>query len=255
MAEMDFRKQLASMQPLVGTFIKTPSYIVTEVLSQSDLDVVCLDCEHAPFGRLELDQCIQTLRAGAMPTLVRIPTHAPEHILNALDCGATGIVVPHVTSAEEAAAIVKASHFGAGGRGYAGSTRAAGYTTKTMADHLSASRKATTVVVQIEDLEALENLDSIAAVEGVDCLFVGRIDLTVALGAQSPAAPEVIAAVERICRAGADAGRPVGMFVSNLEEVPAWQSLGASLFLLSSDHGFLFSGANSLANSFRAGGT
>lgn len=237
---------------MIGTFVKTPSYIVTEVLGQTTLDAVCLDCEHAPFDRLSLDQCIQTLNARNMPCLVRIPTGAPEHILNALDCGAAGIVVPHVVSAEQAESLVKDSHFGAGGRGYAGSTRAAGYTSKPMAQHLEDSRSRTTVIAQIEDLEALEAIDDIAAVEGIDCLFVGRIDLTVALGAASPMAPEVVAAVERICLAGAKASRTVGMFVSSPDEVPAWQAHGASFFLLSSDHGFLLSGANALAESFRS---
>lgn len=251
MANPSFRNRLRSRQALIGTFVKTPSYIVTEVLGQSELDVVCLDSEHAPFDRLALDQCIQSLRAQGMPTVVRIPTGAPEHILNALDCGATGIVVPHVTTAGQAAAIVRASHFGPGGRGYAGSTRAAGYTTKPMRKHLEDSHSETTVIVQIEDLDALNAINDIANVEGVDCLFVGRIDLTVALGAASPMAPEVIAAVETICRAGATAGRPVGMFVSSIDEVAKWQSAGANLFLLSSDHGFLLKGANALAESFR----
>ena len=107
------------------------------------------------------------------------------------------------------------------------------------------------VVAQLEDVDALGSIDEIASVEGIDCLFVGRIDLTVALGASSPADPQVVSAVERICRAGADAGRPVGMFVGNLDEVPRWQAAGASLFLLSSDHGFLLQGAAGMVHRFR----
>ena len=143
------------------------------------------------------------------------------------------------------------THFGAGGRGYAGSTRAAGYTTKTMGDHLADSASQSVLVAQIEDLEAVDAIDEIAAVEGVDCLFVGRIDLTVALGAASPADPVVVEAVERICQSAASAGRPVGMFVGNLDEIPRWQDAGASLFLLSSDHGFLLQGAANLVQRFR----
>jgi 2-keto-3-deoxy-L-rhamnonate aldolase RhmA len=226
--------------------------MLCEVLGGTELDMVCLDAEHSPFDRLCLDQCIQSLRATSMPALVRVPSAAPEYTLNALDCGATGVVIPHVTSAEMAKAVAKAAQFGPGGRGYAGSPRAAGYTSKPMPEHLADSAAETTVVAQIEDLEALDAIDEIAQVETVDCLFIGRIDLTVALGAESPKSPEVISAVERICGAGRQAGRAVGMFVGDASEVPRWREAGASFFLLSSDHGFLQQGANELARRFKS---
>jgi len=176
-----FRKRLEDGEPLIGTFLKTPSPIVAEVLGLSDLDVVAIDIEHAPFGRVELDLCIAALRAAEIPSLARIADDSPTEIRNALDSGATGIVVPHVTSAKQAAAIVKAAHFGEGGRGYAGSSRAADFTTKSMADHIADSREQTTVVAQIEDLAALDNVAEIAGVAGIDCVFIGRVDLAVAI--------------------------------------------------------------------------
>jgi 2-keto-3-deoxy-L-rhamnonate aldolase RhmA len=247
-----FKKRVRSREALIGTWIKTPSPMVCEVLGNTGLDMVCLDAEHAPFDRLRIDQCVHALRATSMPALVRIPSAAPEHILNALDCGATGVVVPHVTSAAMAESVVKAAHYGPGGRGYAGSSRAAAYTTKPMAQHLADSAAQTTVIAQIEDLEALEAIDEITQVDGVDCLFIGRVDLTVALRAESPGAAEVIDAVERICDAGRQVGRAVGMFVGNAREVPRWRESGASFFLLSSDHGFLQQGAAKLVEEFRA---
>ncbi len=247
----NFRQRLLAREQLIGTYLKTPSPIVCEVLGLTPLDAVCIDAEHAPFDRLVLDSCVQTLRAACMPSLVRIPSVAPEQILNALDCGATGVVVPHVTNAKQAEDIARASRYGAGGRGYAGSSRAAGYTTKPMAQHKADSEKDSIVIAQIEDIEAVNSIADIAAVEGIDCLFVGRIDLTVAYGAASPDDPKVVAAVERICEAGSKAGKTVGMFVANVDEVSKWQTQGASLFLLSSDHGFLLSGAREMATRFR----
>lgn len=85
-----FRQRLLNSDLLVGTWIKTPSPIVCEVLGKSDLDVLCLDAEHAPFGRLELDACICATRAVGLTPLVRVPSADPHNILNALDCGATG---------------------------------------------------------------------------------------------------------------------------------------------------------------------
>ncbi len=248
-----FKQRLRQREPLVGTWVKTPSPILCEVLGKTPLDAVCLDAEHAPFDRLSLDQCLYALRNEEMPALVRVPSASHEHILNALDCGACGVVIPHVTSAQMAEEVAAAAHYGSGGRGYAGSTRAAGYTTKPMNRHLQDSAAETVVIAQIEDVDALDVLDEIAAVEVIDCLFVGRIDLTVALGAASPKDDRVIQAVEKICAAGAAAGRSVGMFVGDPAEIPRWRDLGASLFLLSSDHGFVLQGAQQLADSFHRG--
>ncbi len=245
-----FRKRLRDRETIAGTFIKTPSSVVAEVLGLSPLDVICIDAEHAPFGRLEIDQCIAAFRAADMPSLVRIPGDSPHDIRNALDSGATGVLVPHVTSAEQAAAIVKAANFGEGGRGYAGSPRAAAYATKNMSDHLSSSRDTTTVIVQIEDIAALDHVEAISAVEGIDAVFVGRVDLSVAMH-EPVSSRRVIEVVEKICAVARRAGTAIGMFTPSFDELPSWKDHGASLFLLESDQGFLLAGARKLADSIR----
>jgi len=245
------KQRLADGERIVGTFVKTPSPIVVEVLGLTDLDCLCLDAEHAPFDRAAIDGCVLAARAMGKDLLVRVPVATPEHILNALDCGATGIVAPHIRFADEARALVRACRYGHGGRGYAGSSRAAGYTTRAMADHLAASAARTVIVAQIEDPEAIDAIEEIAAVDGVDALFVGRVDLTIAYGAASQDDPRVIAAIERVCAAGRRHGRTIGMFLARIEDVPHWAGLGASLFLLGSDHGFLLSGAARLVEQAR----
>ncbi len=245
-----FCERLTNCEPLIGTFLKTPSAIAAEVLSYSDLDVFCIDTEHAPFGRLETDQCLAAFRAADKPSLVRVADDSNTEIRSALDSGATGILVPHVTTADQARAIVKAAHFGDGGRGYAGSTRAAEFTNKSMTDHLADSREQTTVIVQIEDIEALEHVAQIAAVDGVDAIFVGRVDLAVAMQ-KSPMDKDVIATVQDICAAGHGEGTAVGMFTPDLDELPGWKKAGASLFLLGSDQSMILDGANALAQAIR----
>jgi len=242
----NLKQRLAAGETIVGTFVKTPSPIVVEVLGLTELDCLCLDAEHAPFDRAAIDACLMAARAAGIEVLVRVPSAAPEHILNALDCGATGVVIPHVRSAEEARTAVRLSHYGSGGRGYAGSSRAASYTTKPMTEHLAASAERTMVVLQIEDPEAIDAIDEIAAVHGVDALFVGRVDLTVAYGVTNQDDPQVVAAVERVCAAGVRHGRRTGMFVARVADVPIWADRGASLFLLGSDHGFVLAGAAAL---------
>lgn len=245
-----FRTRLHDGAPLVGTWVKTPSHIIADVLGLTALDCVCFDAEHAPFDRTALDVSLSAMCAAGMPSLVRVPASKPEYILNTLDCGATGIVAPHITSAEDAAALAKACRFGAGGRGYAGSTRAAGYTTTPMAQILQSSKDETAVIAQIEDVEAVEDIDAIAQVEGIDCLFVGRVDLTVALGADTPSDQSVVDAVQTICAAGQKHNRRVGMFLGDLSEIPMWRDAGASLFIVKSDHSFILEGAARLRKDF-----
>jgi 2-keto-3-deoxy-L-rhamnonate aldolase RhmA len=245
-----FRDQLRAGELLAGTWVKTPHPHVVEVLALSPLDVLVLDAEHAPFDRGSLDQCILAALACRKTVLVRPASSAHEHILNALDLGADGVILPHIRTAEEAADAVKACHYTSGGRGYAGSSRAAGYTTKGMARH-RADAKNVVVIAQIEDVEGVDNIDAIARVEGVDAMFIGRADLTIAYGAGTPDDAVVIKAVDRIVAAGKAAGRTTGMFLGRVGDVPMWRDKGASLFILGSDHDFLLQGASRLAEVIR----
>ncbi|MFO0453343.1 MAG: HpcH/HpaI aldolase family protein [Pseudomonadota bacterium] len=247
-----FRERVRRGERLIGTFAKTPHPAVVEVLGLSPLDCLCLDAEHAPFDRGDLDVALLAARAADLPTLVRVPHGDAAQILNALDCGATGVVVPHVASAADARAAAAACRYGRGGRGYAGSTRAAGYGTRKMGEIIPGANATVTLVAQIEDAEALDEIDAIAAVDGIDCLFVGRMDLTVSLGAATPNDPVVVEAVRRICAAGRAHGRAVGMFTPTTEEAAQWCEAGASLFLLGADQGWILQGARELATRFRA---
>ena len=242
----DLKRRLAAGETVIGTFVKTPSPILVEVLSDTDLDFLCLDAEHAPFGRLELDGCVHAARAGGMPIVVRVPTAQPHHLLQALDGGATGVMVPHVMSAEAAADIARAAHFGPGGRGYAGSTRAAGYGTKSMPDHRHDSARSTVVIAQVEDAEVIPRAGAIAATEGVDVVFIGPVDLSVSLGASGPTAPEVLDAIATICADVGTVGRAVGIFATSAQQRRDYAALGVTFFLMQSDHAFLRDGANAL---------
>ncbi len=252
---VSFGEKLRAGELLAGTWIKTPHPHVVEVLSFSSLDCLVLDAEHAPFDRAAIDLCILAARAGGKPVLVRPQSASQEHILNALDLGADGVILPHICNAIEACYAVKACHYVAGGpnifgRGYAGSSRAAAYTTKGMTKH-RADAKNVIVIAQIEDVEGVNNIEAIAAVEGIDALFIGRADLTISYGAETPDDTVVVDAVDRIVAAGKATGRTTGMFLGRVSDVPQWRDKGASLFLLGSDHDFLLQGAAKLAEAIK----
>ena len=248
---VSFRDQLRAGELLAGTWVKTPHPHVVEVLSLSSLDCLVLDAEHAPFDRAALDLCILAARAGGKTVLVRPQSASHEQILNVLDCGADGVILPHIRTAAEAEDAVKACHYVSGGRGFAGSSRAAAYTTKGMAKH-RADAKGVIVIAQIEDVEGVDNIEEIAAVDGLDALFIGRADLTISYAAETPDDAIVVDAVDRIVAAGKTAGRTTGMFLGRVSDVPLWREKGASLFILGSDHDFLLQGAAKLAEAVRA---
>jgi 2-keto-3-deoxy-L-rhamnonate aldolase RhmA len=242
-----FRQRLLSRVPLAGTFLKTPALQLIEVLSQSDLDFVCLDAEHAPFDRSAIDACCAMGRALDFPVLVRVGDGSAREILQALDCGAVGIVVPHVYSATKAAEVARAARFGRGGRGFAGSTRWAGYATQSMSDLMARSKAETVVMAQIEEPEGVDICEAIAATDGIDALFVGPADLSVAYGHENQTSNDLVHALERVGRAADAAGKAYVSWVANAQKAQEWAQYGMSCFFISSEHAWMRSAATAEA--------
>jgi 2-keto-3-deoxy-L-rhamnonate aldolase RhmA len=240
-AASSFRQRMLAGDKLVGTFLKTPTSHATEILGDLGYDFVVIDQEHAPFDRTTSDIALLAARAHGIPALVRVP--GPESILSVLDCGATGVLVPHVKNAAYAREVAAMFRYRGGSRGFATSTRAGRYTAVPMWRHISDADANMVFVAQIEDPVALDEIDAIAAVEGVDSLFIGRGDLTAAFGDESKDPPAVRDAVERIAAAALKAGKSISVYVGNGTEAAWLKSLGASTFVLSSDQGFLRQGA------------
>lgn len=222
----------------VGTFVKTASPQVIEILGHTRLDFVVIDAEHAPFDRGTLDLMVMASCAVGLPTMVRIPEVSAAVVLSTLDIGAAGVLVPHVDTADQARAVVAMTRHRGGTRGFSGSPRFAGYGTKTMAKSLDAGEHAW-VMVQIESEEAVENAAAIAAVDGVDGLFIGYADLALSMGLESPQDPRVTAAAARVIAIGLAAGKTVGMFVSNIAERDKFAALGVDWIVVSSDQTLL----------------
>jgi 2-keto-3-deoxy-L-rhamnonate aldolase RhmA len=220
------------------------------VLSKLGFDTLCLDAEHAPFDRGDLDRCILAAKANQQHVVVRIANDTHDSILNILDLGADGVVIPHVKSAAQLQKVIQSCYFGHNGRGYAGSTRMAGYTTRNIHQNIEHNRTNTTIIAQIEDLDALNELPEICQIDELDCLFIGRMDLTVALGETDPGAASVINTIQQIIDVAQQYDVSVGMFVADLDELPAWIEKQVSLFLLGSDHSFMLSGAKMLQTRF-----
>jgi 2-keto-3-deoxy-L-rhamnonate aldolase RhmA len=178
-----------------------------------------IDEEHAPFDRAFADVVVLAARRSNLASIVRVSSDDPTKILSCLDCGATGVLVPYVASVEKARAAAAVSRYRGGRRGYSGSPGAGGYGATPMWQLVEEQDASVCVIAMIEDPEALDHIDEIAAIDGIHGLFIGRGDLTVSLGVKSSADPKVQTAVKRIIAAAKHANKPVVCAIFPLAEV------------------------------------
>jgi 2-keto-3-deoxy-L-rhamnonate aldolase RhmA len=241
-----FRRRLLAGEFLLGTFMSTPAAVQVEVLSNTPIDLLCLDGEHSYFGPAELDACLGVARAVGLPALVRVPIVSQEHISRALDLGASGIVVPHVSSARDAEEVVHMARYWPGGRGYAGLTRAAGFGTGGLEQDVAAAAERTTVVVQLEDPAGIDAAGEIASVDGVDAVLIGPYDLALAMGATQVDDPRVVDAIARGVAGTLAAGGIAGAFAGSPAAMRSMRDQGVTLLTAGSDQTFLIDGARRL---------
>lgn len=234
-----FRQRFLAGDLLLGTFIKTPTSHTSEIIGALGFDFVVIDEEHAVFDRVSIDQALLGARATGTAGIVRVAEPTAAKLLAVLDDGAIGVLVPHVSSVAKAKDIVAACRYRGGKRGFSNTNRGGGYGATGIWEHVDARDAETTVIAMIEDPEALDDIDAIVAVEGLDGFFIGRGDLTVALQATGLADPKVRAAAEKILAAARKIGKPVCLMVASAAEAAEWRALGASAFIVSSDQGFM----------------
>ena len=242
MRTAELRRRILDGEVLASTFVKTPEVTVIEVLATSGLDFIVLDAEHAGYDRGRLDACLAVARALDFPALVRVPSGTPENVLMALDAGAVGVVVPHVDSVDKARALATSAHFGNGGRGFAGSTRWAGFATRAMGDVLDQDTQ-TIVIAQIEEPAGVDACDAIAAVDGIDALFAGPADLSVGYGHRNQTSDDLETALAKIGAACAAHGKAYVSWVPDAARAADWRQHGVSVFVMASEHTWMRQGA------------
>jgi 2-keto-3-deoxy-L-rhamnonate aldolase RhmA len=248
----DFRKRLLARELLIGTFCKTPTSHATEILGSIGYDFVMLDEEHAPWTRQTLEVGFLGARAFNIAGLVRIARPDANSILSALDDGAIGVMVPHVSSVEKARNIASWARYKGGTRG-SGVGRGGDYGGRPMQAHYAAADATTTVIAMIEDREALDHIDEIVAVEGIDGFFIGRGDLALSLSNATGPVPSVDEAVNIIAKAVVNSGKALCAVTQNMasDDAKKMLDLGVTALMVASDHGLLRSGALAQLEHFR----
>jgi len=239
----EFCSRLRRRDSLTGTFVKLHDPSVIEILAHAGLDFVVLDAEHAPLGRQQLATLLLAATAARLPAIVRVPEATKTWVSTALDCGAAGIMVPHVSSVAEAVRLAELVQFGGNGRGFSPSTRAAEFGQRGIAKHLAMQRQETCLICQIEDQQGAQNAEGIAAIDGVDCLFVGPVDLAVSIDQTDVSHDQVAALCHQIVSSAVTAKKAAGMFSASSAAARTWRETGVSLSVVGTDQSFLKTGA------------
>lgn len=239
----EFRQKCIGNQNLIGSFAAIPHAVAVEVMALSGLDFLCIDWEHAQISRDTIENMVRAADSHRVPALVRVPGHQPEAIAAALDSGARGVLIPRISTAAQAQAAVKASRYPPEGERGVGPGRAAGYGYR-IPEYLAAANARTVVAVQVETAEGLANIEEIAAVDGIDVIFVGPGDLSVSINAIGPkGADKLNAAIRTIIGVTIAHDKAAGIFCASPQPVGQWAAFGASFFILASDTMFLGAGA------------
>lgn len=253
MIENAVKQRLRRGQPVVGHWISLPSPAVAELMASVEPDWLMIDTEHGPAGDEVVEDLIRAMRGTVTTPLVRVAANQPALIKHALDRGAMGVLVPMVGSPADAHAAVAASKYPPDGiRGAAG-TRANRYGAE-LGDYFTRWNHEVFVAVQVETAEALEQIEAIAAVPGIDVLFIGPNDLSASLGCfQQFDRPEFTKAVAHILAAAQRYGPAAGYHTGTVEEAMRRIAEGFRFIGLSSDVRLLASAVAKTAERVRQG--
>jgi 4-hydroxy-2-oxoheptanedioate aldolase len=227
------REAWATRQATHGAWCSIPDSFSAEVLGRVGYDWACLDLQHGMTGADHMLPMMQALSATDTPTFVRVPWNEPAPIMRALDMGAVGVIVPMIDSADEAKAAVAACRYAPQGIRSYGPTRAALLVPQeSPTDEVN---RQVICAVMVETTTALDQVDEIMAVQGVDVVFVGPADLRVSIGAPSIADPGFVDVLARIAARAEAHGVVPGVFCPTVESAIAWRRLGYLMLAVESD--------------------
>ena len=238
-------------RPLIGMWVVSGSPIAAEIAAGSGLDLLLIDGEHSANTLESIQLQLQVVAAFPVCPLVRVPFGDAVVIKQVLDLGAQNLIVPMVSSAEQAAALVQAVRYPPQGVRGVGSALARSSRWNRIDDYLAQADDSVSLTVQIESAEAVEQVEDILAVDGVDAVFVGPADLSASLGLLGQQGhPTVVSAVERVLDAAGAAGKPAGVNAFDPVVAEHYLDRGASFVLVGADVSLLARASEQLAERF-----
>ena len=246
-----FRRDLRAGKLVLGTMVTLPTAASAEILADLGFDWLFIDGEHGPLETAELLSILQVVGEKSA-CLVRVPVAEETPIKKVLDLGAAGIIAPQVNTAELAANVVRWARYAPQGTRGVGLARAHGYGMRFQ-EYVESANDLVTVVVQAEHVEAVDNIESIVQVEGVDAVLLGPYDLSASMGKMGQIHdPEVVGAIEHITETCQKANMPVGYFGVTAEAVKPAIERGYTLIVAGVDTLLLGTAAQKLLANLRS---
>ena len=246
-----FKRGLAQGKLQIGLWSSLCSHIGAEIIADCGFDWILLDTEHSPNDVPILVTQLQGMMRGTATPIVRPAWNDTVLIKRILDSGAPGLLIPFVQTAEEAERAVAATRYPPHGiRGVSGSNRAARY--GRIKNYLHAANEEICVLVQVETRSALDRLEEIASVPGVDGVFIGPADLAASFGhTGNQLHPDVQKAIEDAARRLKNIGKPAGILTPVEEDARRYISWGYGFVAVGSDVGLLVKGGDALVKTFK----
>lgn len=236
----------------VGTWVKLPTIESVQIMAHVGFDFVVIDQEHAPIDVRTAYQLINTATAEGLLALVRVEELNPSSIQRILDAGASGVLIPHIDTPKQAQLAARSVRFPPVGiRGAGGTSRAGRWGTLPTAAYLASGNEEALCIPQLESKAALDNVEKIAAVEGIDALFIGVADLSMDMGT-TPADPEVVKLYLHALDVAHRAGKPCGFASGTAAGARAALDQGFDFVMASSDTAMLVAGASTITETVKA---
>jgi len=242
------KKKIRNGEAVIGCWLNLGSALTAEIVGSAGYDWVLIDLEHGAGEEKDVMSQLQALHHSNTAAIVRVESDQKQRIHRVLDAGAEGVMVPHIDDSNQARKVVDGIRYPPGGsRGVAKMVRASGFG-KNFAEYYAGSNDNILGIVQIETPEALNNLDEIAAIDGVDVLFIGPADLTMSMGIFGEFEhPLFTDAVNATVAAANKVGKAAGILIFNPDEYSRYYQMGLRVIACGADATFVAEGSRTMA--------
>lgn len=235
---ISFKQNLNSGTPQIGTYISLASPQICEIFSNLDFDWLWLDLEHSAIDISSAEHILQACNVNT-PCLVRTPNNDHVWLKRILDLGPSGVIVPMVNSAQAAKAAVDACRYPPLGNRSIGTGRASGYGLN-IKEYLKNANEQLSVILQIEHIDAVNNINAIVTTTGIDAYFLGPFDLSASLGQMGNIDhPDVINCINIVQKACNKHNKPLGIYAANTQQAKIYIEMGFSFICVGQDSIFL----------------
>lgn len=241
MRQNQVRKALREGRPVVGTMLsELTAPALPMVLAQAGMDFMFIDMEHGPYDMSSVADLCKVARLTGIVPLVRVPDALYHLIARVLDAGAMGVMVPRVETRQTVEQMVRALRYPPQGeRGCSIGRGNSEYRREPLWEYTRQANQEILAIVQVERREAIEHIDELLSVPGVDVALIGPVDLTLSLGASSPKDAAVQEAIQQVVEAGRRHNVATGIHLRDKEELRAWLKRGMNMLMYSTELGFI----------------